>query len=93
MYIFKEFLSQRVLEELIYEQNPHLGRNKSRNIKTSISHDINLTYVCTKGYISKYANITQYDRRILHLHGLITWETNYKRCKCVCKSQNVCPLM
>ena len=53
----------------------------SRNLKSSISLDINFTYVCTKGYISKYAYMAQYHRRKLHLPGLITWEITQKRCK------------
>ena len=61
---------------------------KSKNQKSSISLDINSTYVCTKGYSSKYAYMTQYDRRKFHLPGLITLEINWNRCKWVCKSQN-----
>ena len=29
----------------------------------------------------------------LHLAGKIMWEINWKRCRLVCKSQNVCPCM
>ena len=34
------------------------------------------TYACKNGYSSKYALMTQYDRRKLDLPGLITWEVN-----------------
>ena len=44
--------------------------------KEIISLDINFTYVCTKGYSSKYSYMTQYDRRKSHLPGLIMWEIN-----------------
>ena len=35
--------------------------------------------------------MTLYTRRKLHLTGLIAWEIRQKRCRYVCKSQNVCP--
>ena len=91
MYIFKEFLSNRVLEESIYEPNPYFGWQIKCVIKSNLSLDINFTCVCTKGYSSKYLYMTQYDIRKLHLIGLVTLEINQKRCKCVYKSQNVCP--
>ena len=36
-------------------------------------------------------NITLYNKRKLHLAGLVAWEMRLKRCRRVCKSQNVCP--
>ena len=35
--------------------------------------------------------ITLYTKRKLHLPGLVAWERRLKRCRHVCKSQNVCP--
>ena len=32
-----------------------------------------------------------YTTRKLHLPYLIAWEMHWKRCRCVCESQNVCP--
>ena len=62
---------------------------KSRNLKSSISVDINFTYVYAKEYSLKYiyifdpcqsnimnAYMTQYDRRKLRLPELITREIN-----------------
>ena len=37
--------------------------------------------------------MTLYNRRKLHLTVLIAWEMRRKRCRHVCKSQNVCTLI
>ena len=37
--------------------------------------------------------MTLYTKRKLHLAGLAAWEMRLTRCRRVCKSQNVCPLV
>ena len=36
---------------------------KSHKLKSRSSLDINLTYVCEKGYSSKYAYMTKYENK------------------------------